>query len=382
MKFNYVNTTKVFFTDRLEEIGDYIASMNYRRPLIITGCTYSAMKANDIVNTLSCDEYKIISGVSTNANCDFVKENLKSVSDFLPDVIITVGGGSVHDTGKAISVMLYSDDKADIEDYTVDGKLSVPGIKKTLPIITIPTLVGSGAEVSPAALIQIGNKKRVMFSTLLHPTATFVNNSFLETLSINKISRSAFDSLVQALEGFISTSANAISDAFAIQTISYFNEVYLSLKEDKVTMKEYEKLSVASIFSSYVCSTASVGAIHALSDPISGRYNIHHGSALAMVAVYVLKYNLEAVDDDKVEKLDNMLFNVTSSQENVRTRVIEKIANIIVELHLLENVEKIRADKETIKLMCKESFNPDMAGNPYEYSEEEVALIFNGVFND
>ena len=141
-------------------------------------------------------------------------------------------------------------------------------------------------------------------------------------------------------------------------------------------------MAVASIFSSYVCSTASVGAIHALSDPISGRYNIHHGSALAMVAVDVLRYNLEAVDDDKVEKLDNMLFNVTSSQENVRTRVIEKISNIIVELHLLKNVEKIRADKETIKSMCKESFNPDMAGNPYEYSEEEVALIFNGVFND
>lgn len=382
MKFSYVNTTKIFFTNRLEEIGDYIASMNYRRPLIVTGCTYSAMKANEIANTLSCDEHKIISGVSTNASCDFVKDNLKTISDFSPDVIITVGGGSVHDTGKVISVMLYSDDKVGIEDYTVDGNLSVPGIKKTLPIITIPTLVGSGAEVSPAALIRIGNKKRVVFSTLLHPTATFVNCSLLETLSINKISRSAFDSLVQALEGFISSSANAISDAFAMQTISYFNEVYLSLKNDTVTTKENEKLAIASIFSSYVCSTASVGAIHALSDPISGRYNIHHGSALAMVAVGVLKYNLDAVDDNKVEKLDNMLFNVSASQENVRARVIEKIANIIVELHLLEDVEKIRIDKETIKLMCKESFNPDMAGNPYEYSEEEIALIFNGVFND
>ena len=315
--------------------------MNYRRPLIVTGCTYSAMKANEIANTLSCDEHKIISGVSTNASCDFVKDNLKTISDFSPDVIITVGGGSVHDTGKVISVMLYSDDKVGIEDYTVDGNLSVPGIKKTLPIITIPTLVGSGAEVSPAALIRIGNKKRVVFS-----------------------------------------SANAISDAFAMQTISYFNEVYLSLKNDTVTTKENEKLAIASIFSSYVCSTASVGAIHALSDPISGRYNIHHGSALAMVAVGVLKYNLDAVDDNKVEKLDNMLFNVSASQENVRARVIEKIANIIVELHLLEDVEKIRIDKETIKLMCKESFNPDMAGNPYEYSEEEIALIFNGVFND
>ncbi len=382
MKFNYVNTTKVFFTDHLEEIGDYIVSMNYRRPLIVTGCTYSAMKANDIANMLSCDEYKIISGVSTNANCDFVEENLKTASNFFPDVIITVGGGSVHDTGKAISVMLCSDDKADIEDYTVDGKLSVPGIKKTLPIITIPTLVGSGAEVSPAALIRINNKKRVIFSTLLHPTATFVINSFLETLCINKISRSAFDSLIQALEGFISTKANAISDAFAMQTISLFNEVYLSLKEGKATIKENEKLAVASIFSSYVCSTASVGAIHALSDPISGRYNIHHGIALAMVAVDVLKYNLKVVNDVKVEKLDNMLFNITSSQNNARARVIEKIASIIVELHLLEDVEKIHADKETIKSMCMESFNPDMDGNPYEYSEEEIALIFNGVFDD
>lgn len=382
MQFSYVNTTKVFFIDHLEEIGDYITSKDFKRPLIITGCTHSAMKANDIANSIPCEECKIISGVSTNADCDFVRRNLKSVNDFCPDVIITVGGGSVHDTGKAISVMLHSDHKADIEDYTVDGKLSVSGIIKTLPVITIPTLVGSGAEVSPAALIRIGKQKRVIFSTLLHPVATFINNTFFETLSVNEMSRSAFDALIQALEGFISTSANTISDAFAMQTISYFNEVYLSLKEGKVTMKENEKLAVASIFSSYVCSTASVGAIHALSDPISGRFNIHHGSALAMIATDVLRYNLSAVDDDKVDRIDKMLFNVSSSQNNARARVIEKVANIIESLHLLKNVEKVRADKETIRSMCKESFNPDMAGNPYNYTAEEITSIFNGVFDD
>ena len=296
---------------------------------------------------------------------------------FKPDVIITIGGGSVHDTGKAVAVLYYDEDH-NTEAYTVNGSLSVAGIQKALPVISIPTLYGSGAEVSPAALIRIGNEKRVIFSPILHPIASFIDIDLTKGLKNNEVSRSAFDALIQALEGFISLSANNISNAFAKITIEYFNDCIPALQSGNYSDDILEKLAIASSFSSYVCSTASVGAIHAISDPISGRFNVHHGTALAMVAVGVLKKNLYSKSETTVNELDELLSNVSSDKNNVYERIINKIEKIISSLELLKNVKAIKIPKEILGCMVKESFNGDMAGNPYEFSENEIEEILGG----
>ena len=379
MEYSYVNTTKVFFSNKIEDVKNYVSKLGYAKPLIVTGENSSLSFAKIIADALNNKECHILSGVSTNASSEFIENSLSDIRTFSPDVIITVGGGSVHDTGKAIAVMLFADNSTKLEDFTVDGKLSVPGIKKCVPVITIPTLVGSGAEVSPAALVRICNKKRVIFSPLLHPSATFVNVDNLETLSNYQLGRSAFDSLIQALEGLISTSSNVISNAFANGTISYFNEVYPALKNGSINYSDKEKLAFASIMSSYVCSTASVGAIHALSDPISGRFNTHHGEALALVAVDVLKYNLQDVSDSTIELLDNLLNNIESEKSVAKERIIDKINTIIVNLGLLCDKGHFNLDNETLDSMTKEAFNPDMAGNPHSFTEGEVKLILGAI---
>lgn len=379
MKYSYANTTKVFFTDKIEDVKNYLAELGYVKPLIVTGENSSLSIAKITAAALSDKEYRILSGVSTNASSEFIEKNMQDIRYFSPDVIITVGGGSVHDTGKAIAVMLFADNDTTLEDFTVDGKLSVPGITNSMPVITIPTLVGSGAEVSPAALVRINNKKRVIFSPLLHPVATFINIAHLESLSDYQLGRSSFDSLIQALEGFISTNSNVISNAFACETISYFNEVYPALKKGNVSLADREKLAFASIMSSYVCSTASVGAIHALSDPISGRFNTHHGEALALVAVDVLKHNLEDVNDVTITKLDDLLYNIESRKTVAKERVIDKINSIIIDLGLLCNKGNFNLDTTVLDAMVKESFNPDMAGNPHNFTEGEVKLILGAI---
>ena len=374
MNFNYRNTTQLYFTkDLVKELNDFIKSNNFHKALIITGGPATTKIAYEISNGIDA-KYKIISGVKSNPLSETVEQMEKEAKQFNPDLILTIGGGSVHDTGKAVAIM-YFDTGNNVEDYTVTGKLSVPGIKKALPIITIPTLYGSGAEVSPAALLRIGNEKRVIFSPLLHPLATFISTDLTKSLNKLEIARSAFDSFVQALEGFISISSNNISNAFAKTTIEYYNICIPSLIDGIYTDDTLEKLAIASVFSSYVCSTASVGAIHAVSDPISGRFDMHHGTALAMVALDVLEKNLYVISEEKVYEIDAMLFNLSSEKSDVRERVLEKIAAMIDSLGLLENVSTTKISEETMSFMVKEAFNGDMVGNPYEFSEDEIKII-------
>lgn len=374
MDFIYRNTTQLFFTKELiEELNDFIKSNKFKRALIITGETATSKIASTICSELIV-EHKIMSGVRSNPLSETVEKIARDAKQFNPDVILTVGGGSVHDTGKAVAIM-YFDNNNSVEDYTVTGKFSVPGIKKVLPVITIPTLFGSGAEVSPAALIRIGNEKRVIYSPLLHPLASFINTNLTQSLNKVEISRSAFDSFIQALEGFVSLSSNNISDAFAKTTIEYYNICLPNLIQGIYTEDMLEKLAIASIFSSYVCSTSSVGAIHAISDPISGRFNVHHGTALAMVTLDVLEKNLYAVRKNKIYELDSMLFNLSSEKADVTERVIEKISIMIDKLELLQSVTPAKISEQTISFMVQESFNGDMVGNPYNFSANEIKFI-------
>ncbi len=374
MNFVYQNTTKLYFTKTLkEDLNVFLESNKYSKALVISGGKCTTKLAQDILQGLAI-EYKLCTGVQSNPLSKKVEEISQEAKIFNPDVILTIGGGSVHDTGKAVAI-LYYDNGHSTEDYTVNGSLSVPGIKKALPVITIPTIYGSGAEVSPAALIRIGNEKRVIFSTLLHPLASFIDVALTKGLSIDNISRSAFDSFIQALEGFVSLSSNNISNAFAEITIEYFNNCIPALLSGNITDDILEKLAIASSFSSYVCSTASVGAIHAISDPISGRFDVHHGTALAMVVINVLKKNLSTKSKQIVEKLDLLLSNLTSDEKDIYARVINKVEKIIVSLGLLKNVSKTKISLDVLSCMVKESYNGDMAGNPYEFSEKEIKEI-------
>lgn len=381
MQFNYQNTTKLYFTKELaEDLQLFLNSNHYEKALVISGGKSTTKLAQDLLKKLATS-YKLCSGVQTNPLSETVEQIVAEAKNYNPDVIITVGGGSVHDTGKAVAI-LYYDEGHSTEDYTVNGSLSVPGIKRTLPVITIPTIYGSGAEVSPAALIRIGNEKRVIFSPLLHPLASFIDTDLTKGLKIDQVARSAFDALIQALEGFVSLSSNNISNAFARITIEYFNDCIPALKKGILSNDELEKIAIASIFSSYVCSTASVGAIHAISDPISGRFNIHHGTALAMVATDVLKKNLSVTPETAISELDRMLSNVLSTNDSLYERVIDKISNIILSLGLLENIETTHISKDVLSCMVKESFNGDMVGNPYEFSENEIEEILRHWYED
>lgn len=381
MNFIYQNTTKLYFTNTLtEDLNAFLDANGYTKALVISGGKSTTKLAQDLLKGIAIS-YKLCSGVQSNPLSETVEQIAIEAKKFKPDVIVTIGGGSVHDTGKAVAILYYDKDH-NTEDYTVNGALSVPGIIKALPVITIPTLFGAGAEVSPAALIRIGNEKRVIFSPLLHPLASFIDTDLTKGLKAHEVSRSAFDALIQALEGFVSLSANNISNAFAKTTIEYFNACLPALTKGIISDDELEKIAIASAFSSYVCSTASVGAIHAISDPISGRFNIHHGTALAMVAIAVLRKNLYVKPESIVIALDEMLSNVVSVQENVYERVVDKISTIIESLGLLKNIKPTHVSKDILSCMVKESFNGDMAGNPYDFSEKEIEEILRHWYED
>ena len=167
MNFTYNTPTKVYFgkidyNNLVAEIKQY-----GNKVLVLTGGKSTLKIAENLSNKLK-ENFTVIlkDGIKSNPEIELIESIASEVQK--ADVILTVGGGSVHDSGKALAIAMTHNEK--LEEYTTDGKISVPGItNRVIPVITIPTIFGTGAEVSPAALLKIRNKKRVIFSTLYTP---------------------------------------------------------------------------------------------------------------------------------------------------------------------------------------------------------------------
>ena len=183
MQFTYFAPTKVYFGE-IDFSSLYTeVTKKGKNILILTGGPSTSSVANQIRSGLEKVDSSIaiqtVENITTNPLATYIEEISTTISS--PDIIVSVGGGSVHDSAKALSVLCTH--KGTIEQYTIDGEYSVSGITDcTLPVVTIPTIFGTGSEVSPAALIRIQDKKRNIFSPYLYPQATFINPRFSYTI--------------------------------------------------------------------------------------------------------------------------------------------------------------------------------------------------------
>ena len=316
-------------------------------------------------------------GIKTNPEIELIESIASEVQK--ADVILTVGGGSVHDSGKALAIAMTHNEK--LEEYTTDGKISVLGItNRVIPVITIPTIFGTGAEVSPAALLKIRNKKRVIFSTHIYPKATFIDCSFTTSLSNDMCIKASLDAMVQGIESSVSTKAQSFSRRFSYSAIERVVASLLALVRENEKAEIMEELALASIEGLYAVGQSTVGAAHAISDPISGRYDIHHGEAVGVLLPYVVKANYSYAE--KEYETIKLIFEEKLGQ-TFRT-LSEALDAFYAEIGFDRCALQREVDRTTFcsdfeELIC-ESYNGDMDGNPREMTDDIIGDILNKVF--
>lgn len=381
----YVPTKIVFGSDSISKLPEELKCFG-KKVLIITGkeSVYKNGILDSIKMNLGSHGFKIdvFGGVMTNPLEKYIAKGIDVVKKIKPDFILTIGGGSVHDFGKAIA--LGATHKANIRDYTVLGKESVPGIKNCLiPVVTVPTISGTGAEISPASLIRVGNKKEIIFSPYMFPKLSVIDPSIMTTVPKELTVKVAFDAFIQSLEAYVSKDANDFSDMFALASIENCIKYLPMLKNDPINVNYRASISLAAIQSLFAVAQAGVGAIHALSDPLSGRYNIHHGTALAMLAPYVIRENY-ASKQERFNQIAKMLNDKLSDNVN-EISVNDVIDSLLAFLKRcgLDGFTKLReqgaVDSDIISLVS-DSYNPDMSTNPKELSEKEIKSIFLQIY--
>lgn len=200
---------------------------------------------------------------------DFVSI-LKKNTEFKPDVIIGLGGGSTMDVAKAVSVLLRNTGKS--EDYQGWDLVKNEGIYK----IGIPTISGTGSEVSRTTILSRPDKKQGINSLKTMFDYIVLDPDLLKTVPTVQRFYTGMDCYIHSVEAITGCFVNNFSHAYADKALKLCEEIFLGDKGD-------DDLMIASMFGGYSIVYSEVGVCHALSYGISIAFGIHHGEANCIV---------------------------------------------------------------------------------------------------
>jgi alcohol dehydrogenase len=215
------------------------------------------------------------------------------------NVVVSIGGGSVIDCGKAVSAMLAGE--GSVKDYLEDVGTKKPSGAK-IPFIAIPTTAGTGSEATRNAVLcdrKEGYKKSLRHDAYV-PDVALVDPALTLTLPPPLTVSCGLDAVSQLIESYTSTRANDFTDSLALKALSLASESLLPLCLDRgkdIALRE--KMSYAALVLGITLSQAGLGAVHGIAGPLGGLCPVPHGVVCGKLLFPVMTFVIKKIIDEK-----------------------------------------------------------------------------------
>ena len=252
----------------------------------------------DKLNELGID-HTTFSNVAPDPNLACAKEGAKLMSEFKPDCIIAVGGGSAMDAAKIMWV-LYEHPEVDFLDMAMrfmDIRKRVytfPKMGEKAYFIAVPTSAGTGSEVTPFAVItdETTGVKYPLADYELLPKMAIVDADMMMNAPKGLTSASGIDALVHSIEAYVSMMATEFTDSLALEAIKIIFE-YLprAYKEGANDPEAREKMAHAATMAGMAFANAFLGICHSMGHKLGAFHHLPHGVTVSLVLNEVMKFN-------------------------------------------------------------------------------------------
>ena len=276
--------------------------MNKKRVFIVTDTfLYENGYTKGITDKL--DEMGIVHQTFFNVAPDptlaCAKEGARLMSEFKPDCIIAVGGGSAMDAGKIMWV-LYEHPEVDFMDMAmrfVDIRKRIytfPKMGEKAYFIAVPTSAGTGSEVTPFAVItdETTGTKYPLADYELMPNMAIVDCNMMMKAPKGLTSASGIDAVTHALEAYASMLATDYTDSLAIGALKvifeYLPRAYNNSEND---VEAREKMANAATMAGMSFANAFLGVCHSMAHKLGSFHHLPHGVANALMINEVIKFN-------------------------------------------------------------------------------------------
>lgn len=243
--------------------------------------------------------YTVFSEVEPDPTLNIAKKGAEQMTNFAPDVIIAVGGGSAMDAAKIMWV-LYEHPDADFTDMAMRFSdirkriYTFPKIGEKTYFIAVPTSAGTGSEVTPFAVITDSDMgiKYPLADYELMPDMAIVDTDLQMSAPKGLTAASGIDAVSHALEAFASMLATDYTDSLALRSLKIMFEYLPRAYENGANDPEArEKTANAATMAGMAFANAFLGVCHSMAHKLGSFHHLPHGIANALMLNEVIRFN-------------------------------------------------------------------------------------------
>lgn len=282
----------------LAELGE----MGKKKAFIVTDKVLFEMGyTNKVTEVLEAQgiQYKIFSDVEPDPTLRCARAGAAEMTNFQPDVVISLGGGSAMDAAKIMWVM-YEHPEVNFHDLAMtfmDIRKRIykfPTMGQKAMMVAIATSAGTGSEVTPFAVItdEETGVKYPLADYELTPDMAIVDAELMMTSPKGLTACAGIDVLVHAVEAYVSVMASEYTNGLALEAIrlvlKYLPGAY---NEGTTNIKAREKMAHASCMAGMAFSNAFLGINHSMAHKLGAFHHLPHGMANSLVMKEVIKFN-------------------------------------------------------------------------------------------
>jgi alcohol dehydrogenase class IV len=322
-------------------------------------------------------DVRIILGVEpepTIGNVETVYQ--EQIAPFAPQAILSIGGGSVLDAAKLFAVRLTNDEP--LRNWLGIDLIKHPGV----PMILVPTTAGTGSEVTPNAIVTLPDEalKVGIVSRHLLPQIVILDAELTLGLPKPITAATGMDAFVHALESYISTKANPISDMYAMESMRLIGANIVEAYENGRSLKAREAMMLGSMYGGLALTAAGTAAVHALAYPLGGMFNVTHGVANAMLLPHVMAFNLDAIEgrlSNVARALD--LASKTDADPVAARKLIDKMEEWTAAVDIPQDLRKFGVSEEHLDALAVAASKVKrlLGNNPKALTLDDMKSIYS-----
>lgn len=299
--FQFSSLPEILFGEGVRSELPSAAMKIGNRVLLLTGSSsiHNSGHGDEIISSLKAAKlllnHEIIAHEPSPTLIDGIVEQYRGSG---VDVVVAVGGGSVMDAGKAVSAMIPVE--GSIKDYLEGvGDKKHPGAK--IPFIAMPTTSGTGSEMTKNAVIsevgKQGFKKSLRHDNFI-PEFAIIDPEMMLSCPAGLTAAAGMDAFTQLLESYVSSQANPMTDALALQGLKQIKKYLLrAYLEGEQNIEARSGMALAAMFSGITLSHAGLGLVHGFASPLGGFYHIPHGVACGSLMAPVFARTIDNLQD-------------------------------------------------------------------------------------
>ena len=378
----FIPPVNVLGKDTVSEIGEHIKRQNGTKALVVTDSVLVEIgiveKVTDHLKDAGID-FVVFDGVQPNPTVSNVEAGLKLIDSENIDVIVSLGGGSSHDCAKGIATVATNGGK--IQDYEGLNQLNKP----IMPLIAVNTTAGTASEMTRFCIITDEDRKIKMAIVDWRVTPNVsINDPVLmlekpQALTAN----TGMDALTHAVEAYVSTIANPLTDSAAEKAFELIGENLRKVVANGSDYELREKMAYAQFLAGMAFNNASLGLVHGMAHQLGGFYDLPHGICNAILLPHVTNFN-KLAKPEKVAKMAELLGENTEGLTLMEAADlgIKAIADLSADIGIPGSLKELEdVDPADFETLAKNALaDASSATNPRQASLEDVVGIFKNAY--